>query len=88
MLKKIMEYYKNFEKITRKVLKGGLEFCFGLSSIAIIILLTYNFFFAYPIIYYIGLTLFRLSLIFFLNISWTRQEILIGAELIRFLIIS
>ena len=55
---------KNFEKITRKVLKGGLEFCFGLSSIAIIILLTYNFFFAYPIIYYIGLTLFRLSLIF------------------------
>ena len=56
MLKKIMEYYKNFEKITRKVLKGGLEFCFGLSSIAIIILLTYNFFFAYPIIYYIGLT--------------------------------
>ena len=64
MLKKIMEYYKNFEKITRKVLKGGLEFCFGLSSIAIIILLTYNFFFAYPIIYYIGLTLFRLSLIF------------------------
>jgi len=32
--------------------------------IAIIILLTYNFFFAYPIIYYIGLTLFRLSLIF------------------------
>lgn len=64
MLKKIMEYYKNFEKITRKVLKVGLEFCFGLSSIAIIILLTYNFFFAYPIIYYIGLTLFRLSLIF------------------------
>ena len=64
MLKKIMEYYKNFEKITRKVLKGGLEFCFGLSSIAIIILLTYNFFFVYPIICYIGLTLFRLSLIF------------------------
>jgi len=31
MLKKIMEYYKNFEKITRKVLKGGLElYCLNL----------------------------------------------------------
>ncbi len=64
MIKKIIESYKNFEKITYKVMTNGLKFCFILSLIATSILLTYNFSFPSPFIYYIGISLFKLSLIF------------------------
>lgn len=64
MFKKILENYKNFEKITYKILKNGLKFCLVLCIISISILLTYNLFILSPSIYYIGITLFRLSLIF------------------------
>lgn len=64
MFKKIIESYKGFEKITNKIMKNGLKFCFILCIISISVLLTYNFVFTSPIIYYIGINLFKLSLIF------------------------
>ena len=64
MFKKIYDNYKNFEKITHKILKVGLEFCLFLCVLSVSILLTYKLFIHSPLIYYIGINLFRLSLIF------------------------
>ena len=64
MIKKILEVYKNFENITSKIMTFGLKFCFILSLLSMFILLTYNFTFHSPYIYYIGISIFRLSLIF------------------------
>ncbi len=64
MFKKIMESYKGFEKITCKILKSGLTFCLALCIISILILLTYNLTGHSPVLYNIGLSLFKLSLTF------------------------
>jgi len=64
MFKKIIEGYHNFEKITYKILKSGLKFCFALCIISVSILLTYNLLSLSPYIYHIGISLFKLSLIF------------------------
>ena len=64
MIKKIITYYKNLDKTTYKILYKGLEFCFLLASFSAFILLNYMLFFEVPIIYYIGINLFKLSLVF------------------------
>lgn len=64
MLKKIITYYKNLDKNTYKILYKGLKFCFLLSFISAILLLIYILFFESPLIYYIGISLFKLSIIF------------------------
>ena len=64
MLKKLFENFHNFEKITFKIMKYGLQFCFILCLISVFILITYDISFKYPYIYYIGISLFRLSTIF------------------------
>ena len=64
MFKKILDIYKSFEKITCKILKNGLKFCSILCLTSIGILLTYILLFHSPLIYYIGINLFKLSLIF------------------------
>ena len=64
MIKNLIKNFKNFDKITYKTLKCGLEFCFILCIISVIILFTYNLVFAVPILYYIGISLFKLSLVF------------------------
>lgn len=64
MFKKLLESFKNFDKLTYKILKHGLNFCFAICLISVFILLTYELVFTTPFIYYIGISLFRLSLIF------------------------
>ena len=64
MIKNLIKSFKNFDKITHKILKYGLEFCFGLCVISVIFLLTYNLIFATPFLYYIGISLFKLSIVF------------------------
>ena len=64
MIKKIIEIYKNFDKITYKIMNNGLKFCLIICLVSVFILLTYNFAFQSPFIYYIGISLSRLSLIF------------------------
>lgn len=64
MIKKIKNTFKGFEIITKKIIKNGLKFCFTLCLISLIVLLTYNFILTAPILYYIGINLFRLGLIF------------------------
>lgn len=64
MFKKIFNMYKEFEKITIKILNNGLKFCFVLSFFSSIVLLYYILIFQTPILFYIGINIFRLSLIF------------------------
>lgn len=64
MLKKIINNFNQLEKITSKVMLSGFEFCFIICLISVLILLTYNFVFHSPTLYYIGLSLFRLCLIY------------------------
>lgn len=64
MFKKILDTFKNLEKLTYKIMKSGLKFCFAICVTAIITLLIYDLFFTIPQLYYTGITLFKLSLIF------------------------
>lgn len=64
MFKQLLENYHSFDKITNTILKTGLKFCTFLCIFAVLILLTYNLFNLAPIIFHIGISLFRLSIIF------------------------
>ena len=67
MLNMIKDKFKNLEKNIIKIMKGGIEFSFGICLISILILIVYQTFFALPLLYYIGLILFKTSLIFIMQ---------------------
>ena len=64
MVKKIINSFKNLEKLTYKIMQNGFKFCFILCLISISILFTYELAFETPFLYHIGISLFKLSLIF------------------------
>ena len=65
MLKKILKNifcsFKNLEKITYKIMKNGLKFCFSLCLIATFVLSIYNTTYSLNT-YYIGMALFKFSI--------------------------
>lgn len=63
MFKSIINNYKNLDNLIYKIMKKGLIFCFTLCLISIIILFTYEIFLSSPSVYYIGLNLFKISII-------------------------
>ena len=64
MLKKIINSFKSLDNLTFKIMKNGLKFCFCVCILSIIILVTYNLVFLSPFLYYIGINLFKISIIF------------------------
>lgn len=64
MLKKIINNFNQLEKIAFKIMKYGLIFCFIICILSVLILFTYDFAFPSPFMYYIGINLLKLSLIF------------------------
>ena len=64
MINNIINSFKNLDKLVKKITKIGLKFCSILGMISLIILVTYNLSFTIPIVFTIGLILFKLSLIF------------------------
>ena len=64
MLKKFLDSYKKMDNMANKILKKGLKFCFAVCVVSILILLTYMMMFSSPDLYYIGISLFRLSITF------------------------
>ena len=64
MINNIINSFKNLDKLVKKIMKIGLMFCSILGMISLIILVTYNLSFTIPIVFTIGLILFKLSLIF------------------------
>ena len=61
MINKIKGYFTNIDKLTYKIMKNGLSFCFILSILSAFILLTYCFAPYSMFFYYIGLSLFKLG---------------------------
>lgn len=55
---------KNMDNSILKLMKSGIKFSFFVSLISIITLLTYDFVYTSPSIYYIGISLFKSSLFF------------------------
>jgi len=64
MLKKLLENFKKLDKLTYKIMHIGLKFCFVICILSVFILFAYSFAFTSPSMYYIGINLFKLSLIF------------------------
>lgn len=64
MLKKLLDCFKNLDKLTYKIMNYGLRFSLTVGIISAFILFTYLCAFSSPLIYYIGINLFRVSLIF------------------------
>ncbi len=64
MLEKLFNIFKELDKLTFKIMTYGLKFCFVICIFSVLILVTYSLFVFSPFLYYIGLSLFRLSIIF------------------------
>lgn len=64
MINNILNSFKNLDKLVKKIMKQGIRFCSILGIISLIILVTYNLSFTLPILFSIGIILFKLSLIF------------------------
>ena len=64
MLNNIINSFNNLDNLVKQIMKIGLNFCSILGMISLIILVTYNLSFTIPIVFTIGLILFKLSLIF------------------------
>ena len=64
MLNNIINSFNNLDNLVKQIMKIGLNFCSILGMISLIILVTYNLSFTIPIVFTIGLILYRLSLIF------------------------
>ena len=64
MINIILRVLKNLDKLAYKIMKNGIKFCMFLCSISIFLLLFYDIQFQSPLIFNIGLIIFKLSLIF------------------------
>ena len=64
MINKILKMINNLDKLTYKIMKTGLKFCVFLCTISIFVLLFYDFQLQSPLIFNIGLIIFKLSIIF------------------------
>ena len=62
MILKIKDTFKNFDKMTVKLLKYGLEFCLIILAISVLILITYLCFIHSLIVYEIGILVLQISL--------------------------
>lgn len=63
MMKQIIDKFNSLEEKIQVIMKHGFKFSFAVCILSILILLTYQFC-NYPDLYYIGLSVFRLSLFF------------------------
>lgn len=61
---KLLDTLKNLDKKTLKILKYGLNFCFGIIIISAVILFTYLFFIHSNFVFQIGLLTFQLGICF------------------------
>lgn len=63
MIKLIFDKFNSFDDKIKKIMKYGFKFSFAVSILSILILLTYELS-SNPDLYYIGLSVFKLSLFF------------------------
>lgn len=63
-MKQLLLELKEMDNSILALMKSGIRFSFFISIISILILLTYDFVYTVPFVYYIGFSLFRTSLFF------------------------
>ncbi len=63
MIKLFIEKFNSFDDTIKKIVKYGFKFSFAVCILSILILLIYELH-SIPDLYYIGLSVFRLSLFF------------------------
>ena len=76
--KLLVNTFKNFDKKIIQILKLGLVFCFFITIVSILILITYLMFIHSPIVYKIGILTFQISLyyaVFFVTSAITVDSI-------------
>ena len=56
--------FKEMDRSISGLMNSGIRFSFCLSILSILILLTYDFIYTIPFVYYIGFSLFKASLFF------------------------
>ena len=64
MRNKIVTIYNSMDKKTKKLMNSGLIFCFILTVISSLFLLTYNLFYSSITLYYIGFYILKNSILF------------------------
>lgn len=63
-MNQLLSEFKKMDHSILDLMKLGVKFSFLISLVSILILITYDFVYTYPTIYYIGISLFRTSLFF------------------------
>lgn len=63
MIKQIIDKFNSLEEKIKSIMQYGMKFSFGVCILSTLILLTYQLY-NYPDLYYIGLSVFKLSLFF------------------------
>ena len=63
----LLSLFNNLEITTYKIMKNGLFFCFLICLISLITLITYNSTISSPILFHIGISLFKLSIYYILG---------------------
>ena len=67
MFKYILDTIKGIDKLTLKIIKYGFSFSLLVCIVSSIVLFTYDVLYKAPDLYYIGLSLFRLGLILYVE---------------------
>ncbi len=63
-MKQLFMEFKKMDHSIIALVKSGIKFCFGILVVAAIILLAYDLAYSLPLVYYIGISLFKTSLFF------------------------
>lgn len=64
MINYLKKSFLNLNKKTKQILKSGWKFCLIICIISLFFLITYNIFVHNPLFYKLGISLFKLSMIF------------------------
>lgn len=64
MIDKMKHTFQKLETQTKTIMKNGIQFCFFLCIISLIVLLTYDFIVENPLLFDIGILLFKMSSFF------------------------
>lgn len=67
MAQKVYDYYLKLNVKVKNLMKSGFMFSMFVLIVSGLILCTYELFYGSPILYYVGLSLFKLSLIYFVT---------------------
>ena len=67
MLKLIKEQFQNIDSSIKVLMKKGSYFCLFILWISSVLLATYELFYNSPDLYYIGLSVFKLGIIFYVT---------------------